>query len=71
MSQLLARKPSSSVRSQCLQPSQETATDLPRESKSTPYKDARYETFLASAGAFMDNPPLKIADTEKDSASNC
>lgn len=62
MSQPSARKRSSSGRSSEL-PSQGMTCDLPRESKSNPYKDARYETFLTTAKAFMDNAPLKITDT--------
>ncbi|KAL9130496.1 MAG: hypothetical protein Q9217_001316 [Psora testacea] len=66
MSQPLVRKRSSSVRSLELQSSQGTSNDLPREAKSAPYKDARYETYLATARAFMDNPPLKVTDACKD-----
>lgn len=65
MSQPLTRKRSASIRSQELQSSQGTPTELPREAKSAPYKDARYEVYLATAGAFMDNPPLKITDMDK------
>ncbi len=39
--------------------------DLPQEAKSALHKDARYETFLAAAGAFMDNMPLKIGDASR------
>lgn len=66
MSLPLVRKRSSSIRSLELQSSQGTSNDLPRESKSAPYKDARYETYLATAGAFMDIPPLKVTDACKD-----
>lgn len=66
MSQPLTRKRSSSIRSLELQSSQGTPNDLPREAKSAPYKDARYETHLATRGAFMTKPPLKVNDSCKD-----
>ena len=59
------RKRSSSVRSQELQSSQGTPTELPREAKSAPYKDARYETYLATAGGFMDEPDIDVCDDSK------
>lgn len=62
MSQPLVRKRSSSIRSLDLQSSQGTPNDLPREAKSAPYKDARYETHLATRGAFMTKPPVKVDD---------
>ena len=66
MSQPLMRKRSSSIRSLDLQSSQGTPNDLPREAKSAPYKDARYETHLATRGAFMTKPPVKVDDKCKD-----
>ena len=66
MSQPLMRKRSSSLRSLELQSSQETPNDLPREAKSAPYKDARYETHLATRGAFMTKPPMQVDDKCKD-----
>ncbi len=66
MSQPLTRKRSLSSRSQELQSSQGTPTELPRDAKSAPYKDARYETYLATFGAFMTQPPAKIDDKCKD-----
>lgn len=65
MSQPLTRKRSSSVRSQVLQSNQDTGTDLPREAKSAPYKDARYETYLAAAGGFMDESDIDVCDDSK------
>ena len=62
MSQPFLRKRSASTRSLESELSGETPKDLPREAKSAPYKDGRYETHLATRGAFMEKPPVKIDD---------
>ncbi|KAL8291019.1 hypothetical protein RB600_006485 [Gaeumannomyces tritici] len=64
MQRLLARKklPSNSATS-------ETPSDQrPREEKSAPYRDPRYETLLATKGSFMDESPLGIT---QESESIC
>ncbi|KAL9116615.1 MAG: hypothetical protein Q9187_006857 [Circinaria calcarea] len=66
MSQPFLRKRSASTRSLESELSGETPKDLPREAKSAPYKDGRYETHLATRGAFMEKPPVKIDDRCKD-----
>ena len=66
MGQPFLRKGSSSIHSLELQSSQGTPKNLSREAKSAPYKDARYETHLATREAFMTKPPMKIDDKCKD-----
>ena len=70
MAQPLTRKRSSSSRSLDLESSRGTSTDLPREAKSAPYKDARYETLLAKKGAFMDEADLSVTDSCKELYKN-
>jgi hypothetical protein len=65
MSNPLTRKKSFSNRSLELQSSNTTSNDVPREIKSALYKNATYETHLASAQAFMEDPPLELKDTCK------
>lgn len=62
MSQPLLRKRSSSIRSQEMQSSQGTPNDLPREAKSATYKNARYESVLATKSAFMDEPDTDVSN---------
>ena len=48
-------------------PTYTTASDQkPREAKSSPYMDPRYETVLAIKGSFMDNFELGITDESKE-----
>ncbi|KAF6834862.1 hypothetical protein CMUS01_06016 [Colletotrichum musicola] len=43
-----------------------TASDQrPREQKSAPYRDARFEALLETKGSFMQESPLGITDTSK------
>ncbi|EQK97829.1 hypothetical protein OCS_06458 [Ophiocordyceps sinensis CO18] len=57
----LARKRSNSVSSATPTPSDRK----PREQKSTPYQDSRYETLLAIKGSFMARYSLGITDASK------
>jgi len=73
MEHVLARKKSSSSlrgkqsESGAVAPSSTTPSDQkPREEKSTPYKDARYETVLKTKGSYMDKSDLDIMDASKD-----
>lgn len=65
MSEPLLRKRSSSVYSQEVQSSQGTPNDLPREAKSASYKNARYESVLATKNAFMDESDTYVSDDSK------
>ena len=72
MSHLLARKKSSSSlhdkqsEASSAAPSSTTPSDQkPREAKSTPYQDARYETILATKGSFMGKSELGTTDASK------
>lgn len=60
MSELLLRKRSFSIRSQEMQPSHGTTNDLPREAKSAPCRNARYESVLAIKSAFTDEPDTAV-----------
>lgn len=59
MSEPLLRKRASSIRSQS---SQGTPNDLPREAKSAPYKNSRYESVLATKSVFMDEPDTDVSE---------
>jgi hypothetical protein len=73
MNHLLARKKSSSSSLRGKQseagsaaPSSTTPSDQkPRETKSAPYQDARYQTILATRGSFMGKSRLGITDQSK------
>jgi hypothetical protein len=71
MSHLLRRKKSSSSlrRKQSVAgsvPSSTTPSDQkPREIKSAPYQDTRYESILAARGSFMGRSELGVKDTSK------
>ncbi|TAQ88681.1 hypothetical protein B7494_g3016 [Chlorociboria aeruginascens] len=73
MNHLLARKKSSSSSLHGKQseagsaaPSSTTPSDQkPREVKSAPYQDARYQTILATMGSFMGKSGLGITDRSK------
>ena len=74
---LLARKKSNgSLRrkrsdSELAEQSSNTPSDQKsREAKSAPYRDARYETLLATKGSFMGKNPLGISDASKDTCRN-
>ncbi|RYP83310.1 hypothetical protein DL769_001397 [Monosporascus sp. CRB-8-3] len=68
MEHLLARKKSLSslVRKRLNSTTSTTPSDQkPREEKSAPYRDPRYETLLGTKGSFMVKSNLDIADTSK------
>ncbi|KAL9027219.1 MAG: hypothetical protein Q9196_004232 [Gyalolechia fulgens] len=77
MSHLLARKKSTgSLRrkrpdSESAEQSSNTQSDQKsREAKSAPYRDARYETLIATKGSFMGKHPLGISDASKSTCRN-
>ncbi|KAI9742595.1 MAG: hypothetical protein M1818_003736 [Claussenomyces sp. TS43310] len=72
MNHLLARKKSSSSSLRGKQseagsaaPSSTSSDQTPREVKSAPYQDARYQTILATKGSFMSKSRLGITDASK------
>ena len=67
MADILAKKKSSSsLRRKDSEPSLATPSDQqPRETKSSRYMTASYETTLATKGSYMGLPPVKITDTSK------
>ncbi|KAK0858002.1 hypothetical protein LTR87_017820 [Friedmanniomyces endolithicus] len=73
MSHLLARKKSSSssLRRKQSEAGSVTSSDTtpsdqqPREVKSAPYKDERYETLLETRGSFMGKPEVGVGDVSK------
>lgn len=71
MSHLLARKKSTnSLRRKRSEGSNTSSDQKSREAKSAPYRDARYETLLATKGSFMAKDPLGITDTTKGTCRN-
>lgn len=77
MSHLLARKKSTgSLRrkrsdSELTEQSSNTPSDQQsREAKSAPYRDARYETLIATKGSFMGKNPFGISDASKCTCRN-
>ncbi|KAF3768212.1 hypothetical protein M406DRAFT_286341 [Cryphonectria parasitica EP155] len=69
MEHLLARKKSSrsSSRTRSSSASSQTPSDQkPREEKSAPYRDPRYETLLNTKGVFLDTCDLDIAVESKN-----
>ncbi len=69
MNQVLARKKSSSsIRGKQSEASSGSTTpsdQKQREIKSSPYKDPRYQTLLATKGSFLDESDLGITDKSK------
>jgi hypothetical protein len=67
MNHLLARrKSSSSLRGRQSEASSTGSSDQkPRDVKSAPYQDARYETILATKGSFMGKSELGVTATSK------
>jgi hypothetical protein len=67
MNHLLARKKSSSsLRGKQSEASSAGSSDQkPRDVKSAPYQDARYETILATKGSFMGKSQLGVTTTSK------
>jgi len=63
MSHLLARKPSDSA--MAAQSSNTPSDQKPQEARTAPYRDARYETFLATKGTFMRENPRGISVASK------
>jgi hypothetical protein len=67
----LRRKQSAPASFEPAEPSSVTASSTtpsdqkPREAKSAPYQDPRYETLLATKGSFMDKSDLGITDKSK------
>ncbi|CAG8982693.1 hypothetical protein HYALB_00000974 [Hymenoscyphus albidus] len=68
MNHILARKKSaSSLRGKQSEASSAGSSDQkPRDIKSAPYQDARYETILATKGSFMGKSQLGVTATSKD-----
>jgi primosomal protein N'' len=63
---LTKKKSSSSLRRKDSEPSLATPSDQqPRETKSSKYMTASYETVLAAKGSYMGRAPLAITDTSK------
>jgi hypothetical protein len=67
MKGLLARKKSSSnlSRKRSNSASSTPSDQKPREEKSAPYRDQRYETLLEVRGSYMAKAPLPLADASK------
>jgi hypothetical protein len=72
MEHALARKrSSSSLRHKRSDSSSATPSDQrPREEKSAPYRDPRYETMLATKGSFMGKSDVGIAEASKKTYYN-